>query len=359
MQKDYYQILGVERKASKDEIKKAFHKLAHKYHPDKKGGDEARFKEVNEAYQVLSNEKKRSEYDTYGQVFSDGSGPQQGANGGFQGFDPSQFGDFDFSNAGGFGDIFSEIFGGARGGAQSRRGSDISIEITVNFDESIFGTTRKVLITKRSLCDVCKGNGEKPGTKRKKCETCNGQGKVRETKKSFIGVFTSVRECDACAGSGTIPEDKCSGCKGQGVLRKQEEISIHVPAGIENGEMIRLSGMGEAVQRGISGDLYVKISVLPHKSLKREGNNLTMNLDIKMTEALLGGERSIETLDGKIELKIPEGVNTGEVLRLKGKGVPMGNNQRGDLLVKIKVILPQKLSKKARGIVETLRGEGF
>jgi molecular chaperone DnaJ len=357
MQKDYYQILGVERKASKDEIKKAFHKLAHKYHPDKKGGDEARFKEVNEAYQVLSNEKKRSEYDTYGQVFSDGSGPQQG--GGFQGFDPSQFGDFDFSNAGGFGDIFSEIFGGGRGGAQGRRGSDISIEITVNFSESIFGTTRKVLITKRALCEICKGNGEKPGTKRKKCETCNGQGKVRETKKSFIGVFTSVRECDACAGAGTIPEEKCSNCKGHGVMRKQEEISIHVPAGIENGEMIRLSGMGEAVQRGIAGDLYVKISVLPHSFLKREGNNLTMNLDIKLTEALLGGERSLETLDGKIDLVIPEGVNTGETLRLKGKGVPTGNNQRGDLLVKIKVALPHKLSKKARGIVETLRGEGM
>lgn len=359
MQKDYYQILGVERKASKEEIKKAFHKLAHKYHPDKKGGDEERFKEVNEAYQVLSNEKKRSEYDTYGQVFNDGSGQQQGASG-FHGFDPSQFGDFDFSNAGGFGDIFSEIFNGGRGGAQGRRGSDISIEITVSFSESIFGTTRKVLITKRALCDTCKGDGEKPGTKRKKCDTCNGQGKIRETKKSFIGVFTSVRECNSCMGSGTIPEEKCSTCKGQGILRKQEEIAIHVPAGIENGEMIRLSGMGEAVLRGVSGDLYVKISVLPHQTLKREGNNLTMNLDIKLTEALLGGERSIDTLDGKIDLKIPEGVNTGEILRLKGKGVPQGNNnQRGDLLVKIKVVLPHKLSKKARGIVEDLKGEGM
>ena len=283
MSKDYYNILGVDKKASSEDIKKAFRKLAHKYHPDKSGGDEARFKEVSEAYQVLSDEKRRAEYDTYGQTFNAGGAPG-GAQGfdfsGFQGFDGSFNGEFDL------GDIFGGMFGG---GAQPRehRGRDISIDITVSFSESIFGVERSVLISKTAVCETCKGSGAKPGTKEKKCETCNGMGKIREARSSFIGTFTTVRACDICFGKGKVPEDPCATCHGAGVHRREEEINIKVPAGINNGEVIRLTGAGEAVRGGSAGDLYVKVHVERHKVFRREGSNIIMDLDIKLSDALL------------------------------------------------------------------------
>jgi molecular chaperone DnaJ len=357
MHKDYYKSLVIEKGASKDEIKKAFYKLAHKYHPDKKGGDEKKFKEVNEAYQILSDDQKRSQYDQYGRVF-EGGGPQGGGQGfgGFEGFNPQDFQGFDFGN---MGDIFGDFFGGQGGGERVKRGRDISIEITVSFHEAIFGTERKILITKNATCSTCSGTGAKPETKQKKCTTCNGQGKLHETKKSFLGVFTSVRECDACGGLGTIPEEKCATCHGHGTLRKQEEIVIRVPAGIQSGEMIRMTGMGEAMAHGVTGDLYVKIGVIPDPVFSREGHNLIMTLPIKLSEALLGAEHSIKTLDGMITVKIPEGVSIGEILRVKGKGVPVAPNRRGDLLIKLEIKLPNKLSKKGKEIVEELKKEGM
>lgn len=355
--KDYYQILGVEKSASKDDIKKAFYKLAHKYHPDKKGGDESKFKELNEAYQILSDEQKRAQYDTHGRVFEGGGAGAEGF-GGFGGFDPSDFQNFDFGN---LGDIFSEFFAGQGGSGRGRvkRGRDISIEITIPFADSIFGTERKILIPKMSVCSTCNGKGEKPGTSRKKCEHCNGQGKFHETKKSFMGTFTSMRECDACLGVGTVPEEKCSNCKGAGVFKKQEEVTVRVPGGIDNGQMIRLSGMGEAIAHGTPGDLYVKIGVVPHNTFSREGHNLVMSMPLKLSEALLGGERVVSTLDGPITIKIPEGVSVGEILRIRGKGVPLPGNKRGDLLVKLQIKLPNKLSKKAREAVERMKEEGL
>ena len=361
--KDYYKTLAVEKGASSDEIKKAFRKLAHKYHPDK-GGDEKKFKEASEAYQVLSDEKKRLEYDTYGS-----EGPGQGSGGGQGG---GQQGGFDFSGfQGGFNgqgfegvdlnDIFGDFFGGrgARTSAQARRGRDISVDMKVTFAEAVFGVERKVLITKTSACQTCHGSGAKPGTKLNTCSRCNGQGRVNETVKSFLGTFTQARECSVCAGVGKVHEEKCTTCKGVGVARREEEITIKVPAGIGNGEMVRLTGAGEAIQNGTSGDLYVRIHVATHTVFRRERENLVMDLKVKLTDAILGAEYPIETLDGQIKLTIPKGISSGEVLRVRDKGVPIDKKHRGDLFIKVEVKNPSKLSNKAEKLLKELREEGI
>ena len=359
MSKDYYNILGVEKNASKDEIKKAFYKLAHKYHPDKKEGDEAKFKEVNEAYQVLSDEQKRSKYDQFGSGF-DGGGYGGGA--GFEGFDFSGFQngaqDFDFGN---LNDIFSDFFTGGMGGGrtQARRGRDISTEIQISFADSVFGTNRKILITKTSSCITCKGSGAKEGTKTETCKNCNGQGRIREAKRTILGTISTTKVCEICHGSGSVPKEVCETCKGKGVLRREEEISINIPAGIRDGEMIRMTGMGEAISKGTTGDLYIKINVTPHPIFKRNGNDLVMDLNLKLSDALLGAEYPIQTLDGEINVKIPEGVSINEILRVKGKGVPISKSKRGDLLIKLNIKLPSKLSRKSREIIEQLKKEGI
>lgn len=358
MAKDFYEILGVDRKASKEEIKKAFHKLAHKYHPDKKGGDEAKFKEVNEAYQVLSDDQKRQSYDTYGNAYAGAGGPGAGAYGyggaGFEGF-----GGFDGAD---LGDIFNDFFGGGFSGGQSRpsRGNDISIDIEITFEESVFGTERKVVLGKTSQCATCSGSGAKKGTKMKQCTTCNGKGKVTEMRRSFLGNFSSVRPCSDCSGVGQTPEEKCSECSGAGILKKQEEILIPVPVGIQNGEMLRMSGRGEGVARGVAGDLYIRIHVKPHPIYRREGSNLVTDLEVKLTDALLGATYPLKTLDGKsLDVKIPEGVKFGDVLRMKEKGVPAGTRGKaGDILINVKIKLPSKISGKARKLIEELKHEG-
>lgn len=358
MAKDYYQILGIPKGASKEEIKKAFRKLAHKYHPDKGGGDESKFKEVNEAYQILSDDRKRAEYDSYGQTFG-GNGPQGGQ--GFGGFDFSGFGGQQGFEGVDLDEIFGEFFGGAKGGrSKVKRGRDISIDLQISFTESILGTERSVLLNKVSACQTCNGSGGKPGSGTKKCSTCNGQGKVHETRKSFFGVFTSVVDCSTCHGRGQIPEEKCPTCKGVGVEKREESITIKIPAGISAGEMIRLSGAGEAIPGGISGDLYVKIHITSHPVFKREGNNIVMDLNIKLSDALLGGEYTIDTLEGNtLSLKIPTGVSFGEILRVRGKGVPIDAKRRGDLLVKLNIKMPGKLSKRVEAIIEDLKKEGI
>jgi molecular chaperone DnaJ len=353
--KDFYNVLGVEKGASKDEIKKAFHKLAHKLHPDKNGGDDTKFKEANEAYQTLMDDKKRATYDQFGS-----EGPQGGFGGqqGFGGFDFSGFqqqgGDF-----GDLGDIFSEFFGGGRNGSRPARGRDISTEMNISFIDSMFGIERKVLLTKQSTCDTCEGSGAKKGTSTETCKTCNGKGQVHETKRSFIGTFSTTRVCDHCHGAGKVPKEKCASCAGAGVRHMQEEIAVKIPAGIDNGEMIRLSGMGEAVSHGTSGDLYIKINVEPHKLFRREGQNLAMQLEVPVSELLLGGEHKIETIDGALTLKVPEGTPPNQVLRVREKGVPSGRGRRGDLLVTIKMKMPQKLSRKAKEYITLLKDEGL
>ncbi|HCR52322.1 TPA: molecular chaperone DnaJ [Candidatus Kaiserbacteria bacterium] len=366
MTKDYYNVLGVDRKATKEDIKKAFRKLAHKYHPDKGGTDEAKFKEITEAYSVLSDDKKRREYDAYGQAFAGGSGPAGGNPfGGFDFNDMFRNGNFEFSTEGGpafggdFGDIFGDIFSGRAARQQTPRGRDISIDLEIAFKDAIFGTTRNVLIAKVSTCDLCRGSGAKPGTELEKCSTCNGSGRVHETRNSILGQFTTVRVCSACEGSGKIPKEKCPECRGHGTRRKQEEVHIRIPSGIDNGEMIRMQGKGEAVKTGIAGDLYVKIHVKPHPQFRRDGGNLVMSLPVKLTDALLGTTVSIETLEGKaLEVKIPPMKRAEELLRVGGKGIPLEGG-RGDLIIRLEVALPQKLSGKARKVVDDLKSEGL
>ncbi|MFA6253730.1 MAG: molecular chaperone DnaJ [Candidatus Paceibacterota bacterium] len=370
MSKDYYKTLGVDKKASKEEVKKAFHKLAHKYHPDKQGGDEAKFKEINEAYQILSDDNKRAQYDQFGEAgMGGGFGGAQGGQG-FGGFDFSGFqnGGNPFGGQGGqgfefdLGDLFGDLFGGQRGGgrAQARRGRDISVDIQISFKEAIFGTERNILINKISQCDTCHGSGAEAGSQMKKCPTCGGKGKVSETRRSIFGVFQSTRECSDCLGRGEVPEKKCSTCRGAGVLNKQESIQVAIPSGIDNGEMIRLSGQGEAVSGGQPGDLYVKIHVEQNASYKRLGQDLATDLKIKLTDAILGAEYTLETLDGPLTLKIPSGLAYGEILRVKGKGVPVrGSGRRGDLLVRVIFSTPAKLSRSAKKAIEDLREEGI
>ncbi|OGC83882.1 molecular chaperone DnaJ [Candidatus Adlerbacteria bacterium RIFCSPHIGHO2_02_FULL_52_17] len=353
--KDYYEVLGIDKKASKDDIKKAFHKLAHKYHPDKNQGDAEKFKELSEAYSVLSDEKRRAEYDSYGRVFGGGGGTGAGFNA--QGFDFSKFQDAAQNGFGfDFGDVFSDFFGG---GAGMRRGRDISIDLELSFKESVFGTTRRVLLAKTAQCDTCQGSGAKPGAKQNICTRCNGAGKIHETTNSIFGSISMVQPCRQCRGTGKVPETKCHTCRGEGVYRKQEEVEIVVPAGIEGGEMIRLTNAGEAMQNGPSGDLYVKIHVTPDQRFKKEGDNLVTELSVKLTDALLGAEYTIVTLDGDEKITIPQGVTHGELLHVKGRGVPHARGRRGDLLVRVKLVLPQKLSRNAKGLIEKLREEGI
>jgi len=354
--KDYYEILGVTKSASEDEIKKAFRSLAHKYHPDKKGGDEQKFKELSEAYAVLSDKKKRAEYDTYGKTFSGGAGP------GFGGFDFSNFAQGFGGNASDgvefdLGDIFGEFFGGS--GKRARRGRDISIDIELTFRDAVFGTERRVLISKMAICETCTGTGAKKEGGFAQCAACNGKGQVRETRNTLLGTFTSTRVCPTCRGKGEIPKQPCETCRGDGVLRKQEEVHVVIPAGIENGEMIRMPGRGEAAFATSPGDLYVKIHVRPDRLFTREGNSLVTALSIKLTDALLGGEYTIQTLDGETALTVPQGITQGEFLRIRGKGVPTGRSGRGDLLVRIDIEFPKKLSKAAKDAIEKLKKEGI
>ena len=353
MAKDYYNILGVERNASKEDIKKAFRKLAHQYHPDKQGGDEERFKEASEAYSVLSDDKKRAEYDSYGHTFGGGGAPGGGFD--FSGFQGAGFEDIDLGSI--FGE-FGDLFGGA-GRSRQKRGRDISIDLEIPFRDSIFGVERKILIAKLSQCQTCRGSGAKEGTEFITCKTCNGNGKIRETRASVFGTFANVRACNACGGTGKIPREKCGTCRGQAVVRREEEITVQIPSGLDDGEMIRLGGMGEAVAGGASGDLYVKVHVLPHPVFRKEGANLVMTLDVKLSDALLGGDYPVKTFDGDITVKIPSGISFGEVLRVRGKGVPLERGRRGDLLIRLAIKLPNKLSKRARDMLENLRTEGI
>lgn len=355
--KNYYDILGIAKSANEDDIKKAFRKLAQKYHPDKKGGDEAKFKEVSEAYAVLSDKKKRAEYDTYGKSFagghSTGSGPggfdfsnfQQGFGGNGQSFE------FDL------GDIFSEFFG--QGGQRAAKGRDISIDIELSFQDAVFGTERRVLISKMSVCTTCAGTGAKAGTKMVTCQTCNGKGSLRETRNSIFGTFTQERLCPRCKGKGEVPETPCETCHGDGVAKREEEIRVVIPAGVDDGEMIRMPGRGEATASGAAGDLYVKLHVRPDPRFTREGFNLVSSLSVKLSDALLGASYAIPTLDGEERLQVPAGVVHGEVIRVRGKGIPHGRGSRGDLMVKVDIQFPKKLSKSAKETIEKLREEGL
>lgn len=360
MSKDYYETLEINKNASKEEIKKAFHKLAMKHHPDRNGGDDKKFKEINEAYQVLSDEKKRTMYDQYGTA---GPGMGGGAYGGqgFGGFDFSGgFGDAQGFDMGDLGEIFGDFFGGGMPRRKaSRKGADIELALNLSFEESIFGVNKTIFVEKQSKCDTCDGSGAKAGAKMNSCKDCSGSGQVKEIKRSILGSFATNRICDKCYGTGQVPDEKCGRCRGDGIVKRKEEIKIDVPAGIENGEILKMSRGGEYIQNGIPGDLYLRLRVKDHSVFKKDGLNLIMTLSIKLTDSLLGATYKFKSLDGKeLEIKIPEGINHNEFLRVRGKGVPSLRG-RGDLIIKIEVKIPSKLSRKERDLIEKLKEEGL
>jgi molecular chaperone DnaJ len=366
MSKDYYKTLGVDKNASEADIKSAFRKLAHQHHPDKNGGDDKKFKEVNEAYQTLSDKQKRAQYDQFGSAGPQfggggfGGGNPFGGQGGFDfsNFDFSQFQQGGFGGQGGFEFDLGDLFGGAFGGGRSRvrRGNDIETQIKITFKEAVFGVEKTIHLNKVSECKICHGSGAKAGSKINECKTCNGKGRIVKTQRTILGNMQTQAECDACFGSGKIPEHKCETCKGAGVVRDKEEILVKIPAGLNNGDTLRMDGAGEAIPHGESGDLFIHVAIETHPTFKRAGNDLIMAKEISLTDALLGTEFEIETLDGKEKLYIPEGTNTGDQLKIKGKGVMHGRN-RGDLVVGIKVNMPKRLSRKAKEIIETLKKE--
>lgn len=363
MAKDYYKMLGVSRNASDDELKKAYRKLAHKFHPDKKGGDEAKFKEINEAYQVLSNKEKRAQYDRFGETFSGGAGGGRGSSG-FEGFDFGRgfegFSNGSFHFEGGFDDIFSNIFGGGSGGGRSRvrRGSDIQVDVEISFEEMAEGVKKTFSLRRTVSCHACSGTGGKKGTSDTVCSTCGGSGSVRKTVRSFLGVFQQTAPCDACSGRGRVFREACSECRGAGTAKESRDISVDIPAGIEDGQMLSLSGEGESGgPGGVPGDLLVAVHVKKHPYFERRGNDILSTVSLSPARMALGDSVSVNTIEGEVMLKIPAGTRSGEVFRIRGKGIrPLGNSwNRGDQLITVTVLIPKRLSREERELFERLR----
>jgi molecular chaperone DnaJ len=366
--RDYYEVLGVSKTATPDEIKKSYRKMAMKYHPDKGGGkeDEEKFKEANEAYSVLSDPEKRKNYDQFGHANPNGTGNGAGGYqqyGGFgQGF--SGFEGFgDMGDLGGFGDIFETFFGGGGGGGRSRarKGADIEAEIRISFDDAVFGTEKDFNLLKMNTCDRCKGNGAEPGSGQKTCPTCHGRGQVQTEQHTIFGTFASTQVCPECHGAGKVPEKKCTKCKGEGRLREQVTVKVRIPAGVDNGQTIRVTGKGEAGEIGEQpGDLYLHVSVQPDKRFVRNKYDIENEVEITFPEAALGTTVDVTTLDGSVKLKVPAGTQSGKVFRLSSKGVPrLDGRSRGDQLVTIIVKTPTKLTSKQKKLLEDFDKGGW
>lgn len=358
--RDYYEVLGVSKSASADEIKKAFRKLAVKYHPDKQGGDEAKFKEANEAYEVLSNTEKRQRYDQFGHAGVGGNGGGAGGNpfGGFGGAQ-SQNINFDFGDLG-LGDIFGSFFGGGQQKQRSRRGQDVAVDLTLSFEDAIFGVEEQIALNLEGTCKHCKGSGAEPGFSHKTCPTCKGAGQVNRVMNSIFGQIQQTVTCDTCHGSGKVPEKACAVCHGRGTERQREVVKLKVPAGIDDGATIRLTGRGEAIQGGEKGDLYVNVRVKPHKKFTREGQLILSTEKIDMVTAALGGEIKVDTVDGELTMKIPAGTQSGTDFKLSGHGVPaLRGESRGSHIVTIQVETPTKLSKVQKELLQQFaKGNG-
>jgi molecular chaperone DnaJ len=354
--RDYYEVLGVGKDASADELKKAFRRAAIQHHPDKEGGDETKFKEVNEAYEVLKDPSKRQRYDQFGHA---GVG---GAAGGdpFAGGNPFGGGGqnvhFDFGDLG-LGDIFENFFGGGGGrGRQQRRGRDVETRIEISFEDAIFGTEVSVHITIDAECSHCKGTTVEPGYELKTCPTCKGAGQTVEAVRTIFGNIQQAAVCRECKGAGKIPEKACTVCKGKGTERKTQEITLKVPAGIDDGAVIRLREHGEAIANGPKGDLYVNVRVMPHKKFTREGDIILSQEHITMIDATLGAELDVETVDGPVRMKIPAGAQSGTDFKLSGHGVPhIKGDTRGAHIVTIIVDTPTKLSKRQKELLEEFK----
>ena len=348
--RDYYEVLGVPKGASEEEIKKAYRRLARQYHPDVNKDDpnaEEKFKEINEAYEVLSDAQKRAAYDRFGHA---GTDPNFNGGGGFGGF-----GGFDF---GGFGDIFDMFFGGTgrRRDTGPVRGDDLRYDLRIEFEDAVFGKEMTIRVPRIELCPTCHGNKAKPGTPIKTCTQCNGTGQVQTVQSTPFGRFSTVRPCDRCQGEGKTIETPCPECAGRGRVRRVREINIKIPAGVDTGHRLRVAGEGEAGLRGgPPGDLYVYISVKPHRLFQRTGNDVILEQTISFAQAALGGTVEVPTLDGKTELKIPEGTQPGTIFKMRGKGIPyLRGSGRGDQLVRVKIEVPTKLNSAQREAVQKM-----
>lgn len=348
--RDYYEVLGVEKTASADEIKKAYRKKALQYHPDRNPGDkeaEAKFKECNEAYEVLSNDEKRSRYDQYGFA---GVDPNFNPNAGFGGFGDA------FS---GFGDIFGDIFGGGgsrRSANGPRRGEDVGARLELTFEEAAFGAEKEVSVTRIETCAKCSGSGAAEGTTPETCPTCHGTGSVRTSQNFFGMTMQSTSACPKCGGSGKIVKEPCPTCRGKGKVRRTTKVKVKIPAGVDEGQNVRVRGEGcSGTSGGPSGDLLIEVSIRSHPFFQRDGINVLCELPITFTQAALGAELEVPTLDGKVRYTIPEGTQTGTVFRLRGKGIPMLNSKtRGDQLVTVVVETPTRLSKEQKELLRRL-----
>lgn len=359
--RDYYEVLGVAKSASADEIKKAFRRLAIQHHPDKEGGDEAKFKEVNEAYEVLKDPSKRQRYDQFGHAGVGGSAASDGNP--FAGGNPFGGGGqnvhFDFGDLG-LGDIFENFFGGGqRGRQQKRRGRDIEVRVEISFEDAVFGTEVPINLTLEDECEHCKGTTVEPGHQLKVCDTCKGAGQVMNVTRTIFGNIQQASICPTCKGTGKIPEKACTVCRGKGTKAKTQKIMLKIPAGIDDGATIRLSGHGEAVANGPKGDLYVSVRVQPHKEFTREGDLILSSHHIGMIDAALGCEIDIQTVDGPVRMKIPPGTQSGTDFKLSGHGVPhLRGNTRGAHIVTILVDTPTKLTKKQKELLEQFEDAG-
>ena len=344
IKRDYYEVLGVPRDASLEDIKKAFRKLAFQYHPDRNHdtGASDRFKEINEAYEVLSDTDKRSVYDQYGHA-----GAENIFGRGFEGFD-----------MGGFGDIFESFFGGTGRATRqtARRGDDLRYNIKISFEEAALGCEKEIEITRMEVCATCRGTRSKPGVQPVRCPSCNGTGQVRRMERVLFAQFVNQVVCSQCHGEGTIIKESCPDCRGSGSQKHKRRISVNVPAGVDDGNAIRMTGEGEAGYRGsAAGNLYVVVSVKPHEYFEREGNNVIYELPVNFAQAALGIEMQVPTLYGACKLKIPSGSQTGKVFRLKDKGIPhLHGNRRGDQMVVLRVVTPESLNKEQRRLFEEL-----
>ncbi|MBO5167877.1 MAG: molecular chaperone DnaJ [Phascolarctobacterium sp.] len=350
--RDYYEVLGVSKTATQDELKKAYRKLARKYHPDlNKDNAEAaeKFKECNEAYSVLSDEQKRAQYDQFGHAAFENGG--MGGGGGFGG--AGGFGGFGGS---GMEDIFDMFFGGqgGRGGRSSKagpqRGADLRFDLEISFEEAAFGLEKEINLYRDEVCDHCHGEGAEPGSKVETCPECNGSGYVRFTQNTMFGQMVNERPCSRCKGEGKIISEPCKECRGKGTVKRNKKLKVKIPAGVDNGSRLRVSNEGEAgAKGGPSGDLYVYLYVKPHKFFERDGTTVLCEVPINIVQATLGADIKVPTLDGQVTMKIPEGTQPGKVMRIKGKGIPsLRNSSRGDQLVRIKVVVPTKLSDKQK-----------
>lgn len=358
--KDYYKILGVEKTASEDDIKKAFRRLAHKYHPDH-GGNAEQFKEINEAYQILSDKEKKSQYDRFGQVFDGSTGSQGGPFGGFDfgfGFDPGNLDGF-----GGISDIFDAVFEGLgvkKRRKSYRRGADIEVIQEVTLEEIFRGAEKKIKARSFKSCGYCSALGYFSDAGTKECSSCDGRGEIRESRNTFFGSFSQIRTCSKCQGSGQIPNKICADCKGAGRIAAAKELTVQIASGVENGQLIKIPGAGEAGERGAeAGDLYVRIKIAPHKVFSRQGDDLFVKKEINLLDVLLGAKAEIPTIGGnRVFVEIPPDFNLKEKLRIMGEGMTrFGGFGRGDLYVDWDIKTPKKLSARAKKLLDDLRRE--